>query len=320
MSNPADHICIQEFNLNLSCIQEFNLNLSSSFRIPGFSALRSDHSHSQSGIFSTDVTDVSGDIIIFVRQGLSSSELSTSSLSSLDPYSDYVEVNISVNDSSSLSFFNVYGSPNRSSLKNSRTNFFFPSILPFSTNFSILGDFNCHHPLHDSNSISDPCGEKALNWVIFSDLLPLNDSDIPTLLHCSFGSRFSPNISFALFSLTLSCSWKVLQNLGSDHLPILQTVPFSLVFYPNKHLSSLNFQKACCDVCAFYFDSHCSSAEEYSSLSLFFAAVLFTSLTLNALLTIWCSGLTAMFLSLLAKTALAYLPTALSVALRPPFF
>ena len=32
----------------------------------------------------------------------------------------------------------------------------------------------------------------------------------------------------------------------------------------------------------FYFDSHCPSAEEYSSLSLSSAAALFTSLTLNA--------------------------------------
>ena len=45
----------------------------------------------------------------------------------------------------------------------------------------------------------------------------------------------------------------------------------------------------------------------------------FTSLTSNALLMILCSGQTALFLSFLAKTALAYLPIALSVALRPPF-
>ena len=32
----------------------------------------------------------------------------------------------------------------------------------------------------------------------------------------------------------------------------------------------------------FYFDSHCPSAEEYTSLSLSFAAALFTFLTLNA--------------------------------------
>ena len=50
----------------------------------------------------------SGGVVIFVTQGLSFSELSTSSLSSLDPYSDYVGINISLNNSSSVSFLNVY--------------------------------------------------------------------------------------------------------------------------------------------------------------------------------------------------------------------
>ena len=116
--------------VDLIYIQESNLNLSSFFRIPGFSAQRSHGTHSRSGIFSTNVTDASGGVIIFVRQGLSFSKLSTASLSLLGPYSDYVEVNISLNDSSSLSFLNVYAPPIRSSTKDSRTNFFFFSILP----------------------------------------------------------------------------------------------------------------------------------------------------------------------------------------------
>ena len=94
--------------VDLICIQESNLNSSSSFRIPGFSALRSDRTHSRSGILSSDASHASGGVVIFIRQGLSFSELSTSSLSSLDPYSDYVGVNISLNKSSSVSFLNVY--------------------------------------------------------------------------------------------------------------------------------------------------------------------------------------------------------------------
>ena len=58
--------------------------------------------------FSPDATHASGGIIIFIRQSLSFSELSTFSLSSLDPYSDYVGVNISLNNSSLLSFLTVY--------------------------------------------------------------------------------------------------------------------------------------------------------------------------------------------------------------------
>ena len=75
----------------------------------------------------------------------------------------------------------------------------------------------------------------------------------------------------------------MLQDLGSDYLPILLSVPLPLIFCPNKRPPSFNFQKACWDDFASYFDSHCPSAEEYSSLSLSSAAAaLFTSLALNA--------------------------------------
>ena len=64
--------------VDLICIQESNLNSSSSFRTPGFSALRSDRTHSRPGILSPDATHASGGVVIFVRQGLCFSELSTS--------------------------------------------------------------------------------------------------------------------------------------------------------------------------------------------------------------------------------------------------
>ena len=210
------------------------------------------------------------------------SELSTSSLSSFDPYSDYVGINISLNNSSSLSFLNVYAPPIRSSPTDGRTDSFSLSILSSSRNVFILGDFNCHHPLWDSRGTSDPHGEEVFDWVISSNVLPLNDPDTPTLLHCSSGSRSSPDIFFAPSSFALSCSWEVLQDLGSDHLPIFLSIPLSPIYRPNERPPSFNFQKARWDRFASYFDSHCPSAEEYSSLSFFSAAALFTSLTLNA--------------------------------------
>ena len=93
-----------------------------------------------------------------------------------------------------------------------------PSFPP--PEISILGDFNCHHLIWDLKDTSDHCGDEVFNWVISSDLLPLNNSDIPNLLH-----RSLPDISFAPPSLALSCSWEVLQDLSSDHLPILLTIP-----------------------------------------------------------------------------------------------
>ena len=250
-------------------IQESNLNSSFSFWIPGFSALRSDRTHSRSGILSPDATHASGGVVIFIRQGLSFSELSTSSLSLLDPYSDYVGVNISLNNSSSVSFLNVYAPPIRSSPTDGRTDSSPPEISSFwATSIAIT-------PLWDSRGTSDPHEKEVFDWVISSDLLPLNDPDTPTLVH-----RSSPDISYAPSTLSLSCSWEVLQDLGSDHLPILLSAPLSPVYRPNERPLSFNFQKARWDGFASYFDPHCPSAEKYSSLSS--AAALFTSLALNA--------------------------------------
>ena len=63
---------------------------------------------------------------------------------------------------------------------------------------------------------------------------------------------------------------------------LLMTSPLLPVFRPNERPPSFSFQKACWDGFVSYFESHCPSAEGYSSLSPFSAAALFTSLALNA--------------------------------------
>ena len=128
--------------------------------LSGFSTMRSDRTHS--GILSSDTTHASGSVITFIRQGLSFSQLSTSSLSSLNPYSHYVEINISLNIFSSMPFLNVNAPPIRSSSTNGRTNSFSPSILPSSKNLFILGDINCHHPSGTQESLPTPAGRKYL--------------------------------------------------------------------------------------------------------------------------------------------------------------
>ena len=130
---------ISSHRVDLICIQKSNLNSSSSFLIPGFLTLQSHRTHSRSGILSPDDLHASCGVIIFVRQGLSFSELSTFSLTSLDPYSDYAGVDISLNNSSSLFCLDVYALPICSSLTDSKTDSFYSSILFLSRNLFILG-------------------------------------------------------------------------------------------------------------------------------------------------------------------------------------
>ena len=129
----------------------------------------------------------------------------------------------------------------RSSPLDDRADSFSTSILPSSRNLFILGDFNCHHPLWDSRGTSEPRLKEVFDWVISSDFLPLSDPDTPTLLHCFSGSCSSSDISSAPPFLALSCSWEVLQDLGSDHLLILLSVSLSADFRPNERPPSFNF-------------------------------------------------------------------------------
>ena len=88
-----------------------------------------------------------------------------------------------------------------------------------------MGDFNCHHPPGTQKVLPTPTWRRYLTGS--SDLLPLNNRYTFTLFHRSIGSRSSHDISFAPSFFALSCSWEVLQDLGSDHLPILLFAPFA---------------------------------------------------------------------------------------------
>ena len=161
-----------------------------------------------------------------------------------------------------------------------RTDFLSSCIFSSSRNLFILSDFNCNHPSGTQEVFTTPVGRKYLTGSSPLTSTPLNDPDTPTLLHRFSGSHSSPDISFAPSSPAFSGYWKVLQDLGSNHQPILLSVSLSPVFCPIVRPPFFNFQKARWDDFVSYFDSHCPSAEEYSSLSLSSAA-LFTSLALN---------------------------------------
>ena len=146
---------------------------------------------SRSGILSRDATHVSGDAIIFVRQGLSFSELSTSSLSSLDPYSDYIVLTTPPRCHFLMCMPSIC-----SSSRDGRADSFSPSIFPSSKNLFILGDFNCHYSLWDSRGTSEPHREDVFDWVISSNLLPLKD-----LTHPPFST--APSLTSLLLPLLL---------------------------------------------------------------------------------------------------------------------
>ena len=169
------------FHPILSTLSAFRNPILTHLPLSGFSALRSDRTHSQSGILFSDTMHASSGIVIFIRQGLSFSELSTSSLSLLDPYSDYVEISISLNNSSSVSFLNVdaplFTPPQRMVEP-------IPSLPPFFPPpeiSSFLGTSIAITPFATQESLPTPVGKKYL-----TGSSPLTSSPSMTLTHPPF--------------------------------------------------------------------------------------------------------------------------------------
>ena len=235
--------CLSSRPVDLICIQESNLN-SSFFRILGFSALRSDRTHSRSGILSRDATPASGSVVTFVRQGLSFSKLFISSLSLLDPYSDYVDVNISHNNFPHSLFLMCM--PPYSLFLNGWQNQFLVSLHSSLLQKSLhSGGLQLPSPPSGAQeALPTPAGRKYLTGLFPMTSSPLMTLTHPPPLHRSSGSRSSPDISFAPSSLALSCTWEMLQDLGSDHLSILLSVPLFPAYRPNERPPSFNLQKA----------------------------------------------------------------------------
>ena len=165
----------------LSTLSAFRNPILTHLPLSGFSALRSDRTHSQSGILFSDTMHASNGIVIFIRQGLSFSELSTSSLSLLDPYSDYVGISISLNKSSSVSFLNVYAplfTPPQRMVEPIPS---LPPFFPLPEISSFLGTSIAITPFGTQESLPTPVGRKYL-----TGSSPLTSSPSMTLTHPPF--------------------------------------------------------------------------------------------------------------------------------------
>ena len=272
---------LSENQYDLIFVQETHLSLGTPFRVPGFSVLRSDRTMARSGPTNPNRA-LGGGVLILIRNGLSFSKLSTDSLARLDPNSDYLAITVNVKGAPALHFFNIYSPPIRTSPTDSRTRSFSPHILPSSPSTFILGDFNCHHPSWDPSGLEDHLGRELYDWMLSSELLPLNDSQTPTLLHRPTGSRTSPDLSIVPASISSRCTWGVLPDLGSDHLPIHICVPIAPVINSISRPPSFNYGKARWADYQSYLEDNCLPLSSFGSLSLSEANHYFSLLILDA--------------------------------------
>ena len=87
-----------------------------------------------------------------------------------------------------------------------------------------MGDLNAHHNNWDpSREAADNRGNEIAEWCIRNNSRVINEEN-HTHTHRSTGNGSSPDITICHKSRTHDTSWKTLESIGSDHLPIKITV------------------------------------------------------------------------------------------------
>ena len=182
-----------------------------------------------------------GDVLILVRDGLPFSVIEDSPLPPQDDTTEWCAVKVHLVSSSSqntssqnassqntsssssktnsLTIYNIYRPPIRTSEADERTDHFELSGFPTSPEVIITGDVNGHHPAWDQNCLEpDRVGNLVHDWTTNHNWEILNTGE-PTRDGYGNGPPSAPDVSLAHRDLAGRCTWKIGMDLGSDHLP-----------------------------------------------------------------------------------------------------
>ena len=131
--------------------------------------------------------------------------------------------------------FNIYCPPTSTKELNFQDTTFQKTI--------VAGDFNAHSPLWGYKSLNKR-GKEIEDLCNTSNLiLKQNSKTDPTLLHRASGATSRPDLTMVSADISERCTCRVLEDIGSDHKPILITIQ---VHQKNKEKrkSLWNYKKA----------------------------------------------------------------------------
>jgi hypothetical protein len=92
--------------------------------------------------------------------------------------------------------------------------------LPYGEKWLVMGDLNAHHELWDNLITRDERGVALGGWIGDHDMMVLNDGEV-TRRHSGTGRPSTPDVSMCHESMAAGICWRVMTELGSDHVPIV---------------------------------------------------------------------------------------------------
>ena len=99
-----------------------------------------------------------------------------------------------------------------------------PGNLALPPRCIVAGDFNAHAHAWDPHQPEDQMGHTIEDWTIGVSLTTLNDGSA-TRINPATGGLSAPDITLATGDIAGGATWETGEGMGSDHLPILTSIP-----------------------------------------------------------------------------------------------
>ena len=128
-------------------------------------------------------------------------------------------------DTPPLTVINVYSPPARwTPGQGTRAQPLQPGNLALPQRCIVAGDFNAHAHAWDPHQPEDQMGHTIEDWTIDVSLTTLNDGSA-TRINPATGGLSAPDITLATGDIARGATWETGEGMGSDHLPILTSIP-----------------------------------------------------------------------------------------------
>ncbi|XP_077445624.1 uncharacterized protein LOC144066154 [Stigmatopora argus] len=167
-----------------------------------------------------------GGVVTFIRTQIPY-RLGDTALRDLNPGTDGLTVEIPAGKGPALKISNVYVPPVKSSAWPDEGNGCTDLKIELGGNEILLGDFNAHDMLWDTNARQDERGHNLTESLLDVGEVPINDGR-HTRVDPGNGSKSAPDITIVPEARQQHFSWTALETLASDHLPIPLTVTHSV--------------------------------------------------------------------------------------------
>ena len=217
---------LQDHNIQVALIQETMLK-TKDVSVPGFTPYKckcQEEGHNCQGILTLIRNDVTAEV----------SKLPTNDRNDIQLVKVW-------RNGMRFSLYNIYSPPDETCDVRLQNSILKKTIL--------AGDTNAHSPSwgYDDTNESGKYIEELNNS---TNLILLQDNDSkPTLFHRPSGASKKPDHTLISADIRDQCHWEILEDLGSDHLPILISIKIEKEKHPSNRSTRWNYPKADWDKC-----------------------------------------------------------------------